>query len=83
MDFADKLAAICAKEITEGRGDPDRISAMLERLSHSLGMVVAEVGRGQPRDIDDVMEAVEAFIHAGAVDHAPLARMMAELRGGK
>ncbi len=83
MDFSDKLAALCAKEVTEGRGDADRMSEMLERLSHALGMVVAEISRGQPRDLDSLMPAVEAYIHAGAVDHAPFARAMAEIRSGK
>ena len=82
MDFSDKLAALCAKEVTEARGDADRMSEMLERLSRVLGVTIAEVAHGNPRGVDSLMPAVEAYIHEGAVDHAPRARLMARVRNG-
>lgn len=81
--FADQLASVVARETRAARGDRDRMAAMIERLSASLGFAVAMAAEGDATMIDKLMVGAEANAHAEAVDKAPLAQMSALARGLK
>lgn len=82
-DFETALAALCAKEISVARHDPERMANMLERLCHNLGHTIAHASDGQADHVDQFMQGVEGYIYSAAVTASPLARFMAQLGGKK
>lgn len=78
--FADKLASLTASEAAKAKGDPERMGAMVERLSAALGFTIAIAANGDGPTIDEMMSGAEAYAHQEAVDKAPLIRLMSEFR---
>lgn len=68
--FVAELTELCAREILEARGDPDRQAQMVERLAHILGVIVAHAALGDGSAIDKLICAAEAHAHAAAVEMA-------------
>ena len=83
QDFETALAALCAKEISVARHDPDRMANMLERLCHNLGHTIAHASDGDAESVDQFMHGVEGYIFSAAVTASPLARFMSKLGSGK
>lgn len=79
-NFADRLASLTSKEMTQARGDHAREADAIERLARALGFAIAMAAGGKPRAIDTMIEGATAYAHEEAVDAAPLAEMAA-LRG--
>lgn len=79
-DFADRLAALCAHELSEARNDAERPGQMIERLGNALGMTIAHAAGGNGGMIDQMCEGAEGYVYRAAVDHAPLAVFMGECR---
>lgn len=79
-EFADKLAALVAHEMSEATGDHDRMGVVIERIAASLGFGIALATGGDPRVIDTLIEGATAYAHAEAVQKAPLAAMISRRR---
>ena len=75
-NFADDFARLMAIESAAARGDPQRLAAMVERLSSALGMAIAMAALGDPRVIDDLIEGATAFAHSEAVEKARAIRLL-------
>ena len=78
--FDDKLTSLTASEAAKAKGDPERMGAMVERLSAALGFTIAIAANGDGPTIDKMMSGAEAYAHQEAVDKAPLIRLMFEFR---
>jgi hypothetical protein len=80
--FEEKLSAICAKELAEGKGDPNRMAAMYERLSNSLGFTICNIAEGDPKRIDDLLAASENYVAEASAEHQKFAAFMARVKHG-
>lgn len=78
--FADALASLTSKEMTQARGDPDREADAVERLAHALGLAIAMAAGGDAKAIDTMIEGATAYAHEEAVSVAPLAEFAALVR---
>lgn len=78
--FADALASLTSKEMTQARGDQDREADAIERLARALGLSIAMAAGGDPKAIDTMIEGATAYAHEEAVSAAPLAAAAAMLR---
>lgn len=78
--FADRLASLISKEMTQARGDHDREADAIERLARTLGFAIAMAAGGDPKAIDPMIEGATAYAHEEAVSAAPLAELAA-MRG--
>lgn len=47
-DFADRLSALVAMEMSQAHGDADRMAEVLERLTASVGFTIAIMAGGRP-----------------------------------
>lgn len=81
--FADALASLTSKEMTQARGDQEREADAIERLARALGFSIAMATGGNPKAIDTMIEGATAYAHEEAVATAPLAEVAAMLRKGK
>lgn len=81
--FTDALGVLCSKELTQADGNAERMGVMIERLAAALGFTIAIAARGRPDGIDEMMQGAEGYAHRAAVEKAPLARFMAEMRDHK
>lgn len=81
--FADALASITSKEMTQARGDQEREADAIERLARALGFSIAMAAGGDPMAIDTMIEGATAYAHEEAVSAAPLAEVAAMQRKGK
>ena len=79
-DFADKLAALTSIEASEAHGDAERMGVMVERLAAALGFTVAMACRGNGPAMDEMLAGAEGYAHSEAVEKAPLARFMSEMK---
>lgn len=82
-NFTDALGALCSREMAIAANSPERMGVMIERLAAALGFTIAVAARGRPDGIDQMMEGAEGYAHREAVEKAPLARFMAEMRDHK
>ena len=78
--FADALASLTSKEMTQARGDHDREADAVERLAHALGLAIAMAAGGNPQAIDTMFEGATAYAHEEAVSAAPLAALASMVR---
>lgn len=78
--FADALASLTSKEMTQARGDQDREADAIERIARALGFSIAMAAGGDPRAIDIMIEGATAYAHKEAVSAAPLAEVAAMQR---
>lgn len=76
-NFADSLASLVSKEMTQARGDHDREADAIERLARTLGFAIAMATGGDPKAIDTMIESATAYAHEEAVSAAPLAELVA------
>ena len=76
VPFEKVLPSLCAAEAALANGDPERLGAMIEVLSRSLGFTVAIAAQGHGPTIDEMLGGANDYAHAEAVDKAPFARMM-------
>ena len=81
--FADRLASLISKEMTQARGDHDREADAIERLARMLGFAIAMAAGGDPKGIDTMIEGATAYAHEEAVSTAPLAELAALVRRRK
>lgn len=81
--FADALASLTSKEMTQARGDHDREADAIERLARTLGFAIAMAAGGDPKTIDTMIEGATAYAHEEAVSSAPLAELAAMARRRK
>lgn len=73
-DFADKLAVLCALEMSYARRDNERMGVMIERLCNSLGMTLAVACAASGKPVDDLIMGCEGYIHTSAVSYGPIAK---------
>jgi hypothetical protein len=81
IKFADKLSALCAMELSDAQGDPERIGEMIERLINSLSFTIAIAAKGDPRGTSDMLEGAQAYLFSAAASHAKMGEFMS--RHGK
>lgn len=81
--FADALASLISKEMTQARGDQGREADAIERLARTLGFAIAMASGGDPKAIDTMIEGATAYAHEEAVSAAPLAELAALVRRRK
>lgn len=80
-DFASKLASLVSMSAKDG--DADHMGMMIERLAAALGFTIAIAARGDGDAIDTMIAGAEAYAHAEAVEKAPLARFMADMKNAR
>lgn len=80
LNFGDRLSAICAFELSDAHGDPDRIGAMIERLINSLSFTVAIAGGGDPERVGELLEGARSYLDNAAADHLKAAVFLREGR---
>ena len=68
-EFADKLAALCAKEMRGALGDGDRAAAMVERLLSSLAFTIAIACKGDSAAIDEMLTGAEGYLAQAAAGY--------------
>lgn len=79
-NFEAALTGLCSKEAADAHGDPERMGVMIERLAASLGFTVAMAARGNGKAIDEMLEGATGYAHREAVEKAPFARFMSEMK---
>lgn len=79
-DFGEKLGGLCAKEVSAGRDDNDRMAEVIERLTHSLAFTIAVHGEGDPATIDKLIEGAVSYLYECATDLAGLGSLAALAR---
>ncbi|WP_375414393.1 hypothetical protein [uncultured Bradyrhizobium sp.] len=73
VSFGDRLAGLCAIELSAAKGDPDRAAAMIERLLNSLAFTIAVASRGDPKGIGEMLQGAESYLYEAAADHQKVA----------
>src|SRR5690242_7643195 len=81
LDFGDRLAALCAFELSQARGTPERLSAMIERLVNSLSFTVSIAAGGDPGRINRLLEGARNYLDEAAADHAKIGAFLKEVKG--
>lgn len=79
QDFTGKLAALVSFEAKNSA--PEDLVLVIERLATALGFTIALAARGNGAVIDELLTGAEGYAHQEAVEKAPFARFMAELKG--
>ena len=80
MDFASKLSGLVALEMSEKHSDVDGMANVLERLLHSVGFVIAIMGRGDPGTVDRLCTGAEHYLVECATGGAQVGKMLAAAR---
>lgn len=74
--FPDRLSALCAMELSDCRGDPDRTGAMIERLINALGFTIAIAAEGDPGISSTMLEGAVAYLTEAVLEHAKTGAFM-------
>lgn len=69
VGFGDRLSALCAMELSDAHGDPERIGAMIERLVNSMAFTVAIAAKGDPKAVDEMLKGAESYLYEAATSH--------------
>ena len=69
VPFGDRLSGLCAMELADAHGNPERIGAMIERLLNSLAFTVAIAARGNPEGMNEMLQGAEAYLYESAASH--------------
>lgn len=77
-NFGTKLDSLVSLEMAQGtRADPEKMSAMIEKLSSALAFTVAIAAEGDSRRISELLDGTSNYIYQTASERAPLAKMIA------
>jgi len=79
-DFTTKLSVLTSRELSEGKGDPDRMAEMFERLLNSAGFTIAMMAGGDKKAMDQLLAGAESYLYEAAASHAPMAKLMAGMK---
>lgn len=85
VPFGDRLSALCAAEAVLARRDPDRMAAMIERLTNSLAFTIAINAGGNSEAASQLVEGVIAHLFERATAHERIAGILSPttLPGGR
>ena len=79
--FSDKLAVLVSMSAKEA--DAEHMGMMIERLAAALGFTIALAAHGDGKAIDQLLAGAEGYAHREAVEKAPFARFMSEMKRHK
>ncbi len=75
-EFADKLSALVALEMSEASSDADRQALVLERLLHATSFTISLMAQGDPKTTETLLMGAEAYLNEGAVSLSPFGQFM-------
>lgn len=86
-DFTTKMTALTAQHLAASHRLPSEQRAelageIIEQLTSSLALVVADACGGDGKCIDNMLSGVTSHLYERATDHAPLAAFMSRTTPG-
>jgi hypothetical protein len=78
--FSVQLSTLCAAEASAAHSDPERIAAMVERLTHALAFTIAVGTGGNQQAMSDLIEGATAYLLESAAGHQGMAQMLERAR---
>ncbi len=77
--FENALALLISRELPLARHDPDRLSAITERLTHALAVTIAIGSGGDAARASTIIEGTRNYLDETVADLLPIGRLV---RGG-
>lgn len=74
--FEETLAQLVSAEAVKAQRDPERMSALIERLGAALGLTIAVACRGDGAKMDALLEGATAYAHEEAVRNSHIIAAM-------
>lgn len=78
LHFDQTFARLISAEAVKARMDPERMSALIERLAATLGLTIAVACRGDGTKLDVLLEGATAYAYQEAVRNSHIIAAMEE-----
>lgn len=76
VPFGDRLSGLCAMELAAAHGDPERVGAMIERLTNSLAFTISMAARGNPEASEEMLTGAISYLYEAATSHQKVAQLL-------
>lgn len=75
-EFAQKLQSAIAMEMSEARGNPDRVGEAVEAVISATAFTIALASKGDTKAASVLLDGAEAYLHESVAGFAKIAQII-------